>query len=262
MQPGLVLFLTLLFSVMLAPGSGSGALPEQQLSPDDYKERETLRLASLLTSREEEVRLDTVIRLSSLHTPAAARALASASSDQSARVRAAAIVGLGNCGDSSFAPIVAGRLLEDKIFFVRKCAAYALGKLRSDQSVRALTSALHDKDLEVRGAAAVALGEYESQDPTAIAALTAALSDTSEFVRERSARALGRYGRASASAVPTLIRLLTGDAGHGVKLQAATALGEIGDRSALPSLEKAIHDKNPYVSRAAAEALKRITESR
>jgi len=262
MRSVLVLFLTLLVSFSLAAGSQSGALPENQLSPDDYKEREALRLTSLLDSRDEEVRLDTVIRLASLRTAAAGRALASASSDQSARVRAAAIVGIGNSGDPSFAPIVAARLLEDKSLFVRKCAAYALGKLRSDQSVTALTSGLRDKDLEVRGAAAVALGEYESHDPTAIAALTAALSDTSEFVRERSARALGRYGRASASAVPTLIRLLTTDPGHGVKLQAAIALGEIGDRSALPDLETATHDKNPYVSRAATEAVKRIVESR
>ena len=261
-MPILVLFLTLSFSVMLAADSVPRALPQQQPSPNDQLQRETLRLASLLTSGEEEVRIDAVVRLSSLHTSAAAQALASAMSDQSARIRAAAIVGIGNCRDSSFAPIVAARLLEDKIFFVRKCAAYALGKLRSPQSVTALTSALHDKDLEVRGAAAVALGEYESQDPTTIGALTAALSDRSEFVRERSARALGRYGRTSASAVPSLIRLLTSDPSHGVKLQTAIALGEIGDRSALPSLETATHDKNPYVSRAATEALKRIAESR
>ncbi len=256
----LVLFLTLSVSVRLAAASEAGALQGNQLSPDDYIERETLRLTSLLNSREEEVRLDTVIRLSALHTPGAAGALASASSDPSERVRAAAIVGIGNWSDPSFAPIVAARLQADKSVLVRKSAAYALGKLKSDQSVAALTSALRDKDLEVRGAAAVALGEYE--DPAAIAALIGGLSDKSEFVREQSARALGRYGRASAPAVSTLIKLLTTDAGHGVKLQAAIALGQIGDRSALPALEKATHDKDPYVSRAATEALKTIAESR
>lgn len=93
-------------------------------------------------------------------------------------------------------------------------------------------------------------------------ALIASLADKSAFVQERAARALGRYGRAAASAVPSLIKLITTDAIHGVKLHAVIALGQIGDRSALPALEKATHDKDPYVSRAATEAIKRIAESR
>jgi HEAT repeat protein len=256
----LLIFLTLSVSARLTATVEPAMLQENQLSPDDFKARETLRLTSLLKSPEEEVRLDTVIRLSALRTPGAAGALASAASDQSERVRAAAIVGIGNCGDTAFAPIVIARLLEDKSIPVRKSAAYALGKLRYDQSVAALTSALHDKDLEVRGAAAVSLGEYEG--PAAITALIAALSEKSEFVQERAARALGRYGPASASAVSTLMKLLTGDAVHGVKLHAAIALGQIGDRSAVPALEKAARDKDPYVSRAALEALKTIAEGR
>ena len=256
----LVLFLTLYVSVRLGPTIEAAALQENQPSPDDYKNRETLRLTSLLNSPEEEVRLDTVIRLSALRTPGSAGALASAASDSSARVRAAAIVGIGHCGDPSFAPIVAAHLAADKSVLVRKSAAYALGKLKSNQSIAALTAALQDKDLEVRGAAAVSLGEYE--DPSAMTALTASLADKSAFVQERAARALGRYGRAAASAVPSLIKLITTDAIHGVKLHAVIALGQIGDRSALPPLEKATHDKDPYVSRAATEAIKRIAESR
>ena len=256
----LVLFLTLSVSPRLAATADPATLQASQPSPDDFKTRETLRLISLLKSSDEEVRLDTTIRLSSLRTPGAAGALASAASDQSERVRAAAIVGIGNCGDAAFVPIVAARLLEDKSVHVRKSAAYALGKLRTNQSVVALTSALHDKDLEVRGAATVSLGEHE--DPAAITALIAALSDKSGFVQERAALALGHYGRASAPAVSTLIKLLATDTRHGVKLHAAIALGQIGDRSALPALEKATHDKDPYVSRAATEALKRIAETR
>jgi HEAT repeat protein len=255
-----VLFLTLSVSARPAAIADPATLETSQLSHDDFKARETLRLISLLKSPDEEVRLDTAIRLSALRTPGAAGGLASAASDQSERVRAAAIVGLGNCGDPAYAPTVASRLLEDKSVPVRKSAAYALAKLRASQNVVALTSALHDKDLEVRGAAAVSLGEYE--DPAAITALIAALSDKSRFVQERAAIALGRYGRASASAVSTLITLLSTDTGHGVKLHAAIALGQIGDRSALPALEKATHDKNPYVSRAATEALERIAEAR
>ena len=256
----LVLFLTFSVPARLAATAHAVMLQTSQITPDDFKARETQRLISLLKSSDEEVRLDTTIRLSALRTPGAAAALASTASDPSERVRAAAIMGIGNCGDPAFAPIVSARLLGDKSVHVRKSAAYALGKLRTDQSIAALTSALQDKELEVRGAAAVSLGEHE--DPAAITALIAALSDKSAFVQERAAIALGRYGRASASAVPPLIKLLTADAVHGVKLQAAIALGQIGDPSALPALEKTTHDKSPYVSRAATEALKRIAEKR
>lgn len=224
-------------------------------SSADYLEKETARLASLLKSPEQEVRLDSVIRLAALRTPAAAAALRIASSDQSEKVRAVSMTGLGATGDSSNAPTASARLSQDKSVLVRKSAAYALGKLKTQESAAALIAALRDKDLEVRGAAAVALGEYG--DAAVIAALIGALSDTAAFVQEQSARALGRFGRASASSVPTLISLLTGDA-PGVRLHAAIALGQIGERSALAALKAASHHRDPYLSEAALKAIKLI----
>ena len=225
----------------------------------DYQQQETTRLASLLKSSDEDVRLDAVVRLSALRTPGAAAALKVASGDQSEKVRAASITGLGATGVPSNAPIVATRLSQDKSLMVRKSAAYALGKLKSQESSSALRAALHDKDPEVRSAVVVALGEYG--DPADIEALTSALSDTASFVQEQAARALGRFGRSSASAVPTLIRLLSGNGPHGVRLHAAIALGQIGERSALPALMAASRDRDPYLSKAAMEAVKLI-ESR
>ncbi len=140
---------------------------------------------------------------------------------------------------------------------MRKTAAYALGKLGRTEGTAALVAALKDKDIEVRGAAAVALGEY--RDASAIAPLTAALEDKSEFVRAQSARALGVNGRAAAQSVPLLIKLLTSDKDPNVKRHAATALGQIGERAALPALERAVRDHDPYLSQAASEAIKMIT---
>jgi HEAT repeat protein len=105
----------------------------------------------------------------------------------------------------------------------------------------------------------VALGEYG--DAADISALTGALSDPASFVQEQAARALGRFGRASASAVPSLIKMLSGNGSHGVRLHAAIALGQIGERSALPALTAASRDRDPYLSKAAMESIKLI-ESR
>lgn len=195
--------------------------------------------------------------LAALETPQAIPALTSALNDPSERVRAHAITGLARLSDSSLVSIIAARLAQDKKPFVRKTAAYALGKFGSPEGTAALIAALKDKDIEVRGAAAVALGEYADQ--TAIAPLIGALADKSDFVRAHSARALGVNGRAASQAVPLLIKLLTSDKDLHVKRLAATALGQIGERAALPALELAMRDHDPYLSQAASEAIKMIT---
>jgi HEAT repeat protein len=177
-------------------------------------------------------------------------------SDKSEGVVAAAITGLGKLSDQGLVPLLAAPLASDKRVMVRKSAAYALGRFKIPDSTAALLGALRDKDLEVRGAAVVALGEHE--DPAVIQPLIQALSDDSAFVREQAARSLGRRGRASASAVPALTRRLESDDATSVRLHAAEALGQIGDRSALPSLERASHDPNPYLSKAALASIKLI----
>ena len=98
--------------------------------------------------------------LAALETPAAIPALTSALNDTSERVRAHAITGLSRLSDPSLVPVIAARLAQDKKPFVRKTAAYALGKFGRAEGTAALVAALKDKDIEVRGAAAVALGEY------------------------------------------------------------------------------------------------------
>jgi HEAT repeat protein len=218
------------------------------------------RFTSQLRSSDEEERREATIMLAALETPAAIPALTSALNDTSERVRAHAITGLSRFTDPSLVPLIAARLAQDKKPFVRKTAAYALGKFGSPEATAPLTAALKDKDIEVRGAAAVALGDYA--DASAIAPLSAALEDKSEFVRSQSARALGVNGRAAAAAVPLLIKLLNSDKDQQVRRHAATALGLIGERASLPSLERAARDHDPYLSQIASEAIKMIIEER
>lgn len=253
-------------SLVLAPAFDRGSYASTFSFQDQAQQQSSLdavseisRWADQLRSPDEEKRREAVGVLAALETPAAAPALVSALNDSSERVRARAIAGLSALGDKSFVPVIAARLAQDKKPFVRKAAAYGLGRLQSSEATATLLAALKDKDIEVRGAAAVALGQY--QDQSAIPGLIAALADKQEFVRAQAARSLGVNARASVQAVPGLIKLLASDKDQEVKRQAATALGLIGERSALPALELAQHSPDPYLSRAALEAISRIQGS-
>ena len=92
--------------------------------------------------------------------------------------------------------------------------------------------------------------------------LAAALSDKSAFVRAQTARALGVNGSAARQAVPTLIGLLASDRDAEVKRQAATALGSIGDHSALQSLDRATHDSDPYLAEAARDSIRMMERTK
>lgn len=194
--------------------------------------------------------------LSALRTLSAIPHITPLVNDSAEEVRAAAIAALGTYGDPSSAQVIADRLAQDKSIFVRKTAAYSLGKLRTAAATGPLVAALKDKSEEVRGAAAVALGEY--RDAAAIDPLMSALSDKNDFVRGRAARALGNNGPAAAAAVPRLIRLLETDREPYSRQEAVVALGMIGDRSAIPSLTRASRDPNPYIAAAALSAIRSI----
>ena len=143
------------------------------------------------------------------------------------------VAGLAHRGDESAVPLFAARLTQDKDPFVRKTVAYALGGFHGGERTRVLIGALKDKDAEVRSAAAISLGEHADAD--SITPLADALLDKNDFVRAQSARALGVNRKAAVQTVPALITLLTKDEDGEVKRQAANALGQIGDRSALPA---------------------------
>jgi HEAT repeat protein len=163
--------------------------------------------------------------------------------------------------------------LQDRDQFVRQETAYALGETRSSVAVSALVTILAgDKEPGVRAAAAVALGMI--RDELAVIPLTEALilrvpapgllnrvlrkkTEQNEFVRRAAARALGQIG--SRAAVPMLSRTLIDDrAGDDVRREAARALGQIGDPSSAAVLRAVLSSRDPYLSRIAYEALRKI----
>jgi len=219
-------------------------------------EDEIAHWSAQLKSSDEEARREAVMNLSRFDGDAATSALIAALSDSSPSVRAAAVAGLGERANETIAVLLARRLAEDKDQFVRKTAAYALGRFHGVERTAGLIVALKAKDAEVRGAAAVSLGDHA--EAAAVQALTSALTDKSAFVRAQAARALGVNGTAASGALASLIARLNSDDDSEVRRQSATALGRIGDRSALTSLERATRSKDPYLAQAALEAIRAI----
>jgi HEAT repeat protein len=255
-------FVTLVLVVLFARNSASSLpniSPQQNQTNQRYSreiEAEVARWSEQLKSAGQEDRLEAALNLGHIEGSAATSSLASALTDPSALVRAVALAGLANRPDTSVAPLIAARLTSDKDAFVRKTAAYALSRFSGTDRTAALSAALKDKDLEVRGAAAVSLGDHP--DAAAVAPLIAALSDKTAFVRAQAARALGLNTGAAAQVTPRLIKLLMSDNDGDVRRHAATALGLIGDRSALPALQTASHSGDSYLAQAARDAIKMI----
>lgn len=79
------------------------------------------------------------------------------------RVRAAALLALGELGDREAMPAVAERLAEDVSGMVREAAAQALGRLGGAAAEQALQEALADPKAKVRKAAAASLAQLQAR---------------------------------------------------------------------------------------------------
>ena len=233
----------------------------EQLTPI---QREIQHQRQRLNSADLEERRDALMRLGSLKRPDASRVAATGLSDVAPIVRVTAMHAIRSLPPAEAAALLIP-LLPDKLEFVRREAAYALGETHSRTAVAALIGLLtNDKDAGVRGAAAVALGEIG--DESAVQPLSQVLAGPtgkkkkaktgeSQFVMRAAARALGQIR--SRSGVEVLIATLANDANdNDVRREAATALGLIGDPAAGPALQAAFGSSDPYLREAARESLR------
>jgi HEAT repeat protein len=260
--------LALALAATVAPAAPS-ARAQVELTPLQHEVRvQTARLSSA----DVEERRDAVVRLGAMARPEGSRAAVPALGDPAAIVRATAARAVLSLGPGEAAAVILP-LLRDRDEFVRREAAYALGLTRSTVGLQALAAAVEtDKQPSVRGAAAVALGQLGQT--TAVSALAAALSrrlqapgffnrvrrrkvEEDEFVRRAAAVSLGQIG--SREAVPVLVETLSDERAPGdVRREAARALGLIGDTGAVPALRSVLTHPDPYLSRIAFEALRRL----
>ena len=184
-------------------------------------------------------------------------------------------------------PEAAQKLMEilgkDSDFGVRAQAAESLGSMRSKEATPALIKALKDENRNVKSAALVTFGYIRDKDSvgpllefaekeedvglkiqavnvlgvigdaTAVPALVKLLDDKNGRIATISAQSLGRL-RSPDSVKPLLSKIESEDAA--LRQYSIRALGEIGDKSALPDLEKRLEkEKDPAVKLEMANTL-------
>jgi HEAT repeat protein len=202
--------------------------------------------------------------------------------DEDADSRTAAGAALVAVGEAAI-PVLRGSLASDSPS-VRAAAATALAELHDQGAKDALLRLLSDESPAVVRAAADALAQMRF--PDAVEPLAKALAQAGE-ARLSVAKALGSYGEGASSqviellkskdpqtvqaalmaaregemtaAVPAVTALLT-SADTDIARAAATALGIIGDRSAVPALRQAAVGDNPRVAFAAKASLRTLGE--
>lgn len=133
----------------------------------------------------------------------------------------------------------------------RSQAALALGRFASPTAVAALVTALGDFDARVRDASQAGV---QAAGPPAVGPLTAALAHGDVAARAAAAQALGGIG--TPEAVAALNAVLANPASPTpVREGAATGLGRSGNPAVIPTLVRALGDKNGTVASAASEGL-------
>ncbi len=143
--------------------------------------------------------------------------------------------------------------LESKQHRRRMAAATNLGRLRDAKSVPLLVGLLNDPQPGVREMALFALGILG--DVAAVEPILAALGDYDADVRYRAVVALGDLGYAHLEDV--LIRAM-GDEAYGVREQALSQLRTVGTPRAMPSILRALLEREPDMQQMAEECLDRL----
>jgi hypothetical protein len=142
----------------------------------------------------------------------------------------------------------------------RKCVVRktAVSVLRTKDSANTghLLMALFDEDAEVRVAAALALGETESDD--AVDSLLLLLKDEDPWVQCAALKSLGKLrGEKAIQAVEAMLPTATG----AVMISAIEALASIGGERAVDLLEKALANEDEEVVKTAMDLLARTGDA-
>jgi HEAT repeat protein len=164
---------------------------------------------------------------------------------------------LREMGDASAVEPLIEMLKDEGDFVGRALAAELLGRIGDPRAIdplaEALTKSRGAKYAGVRKKAAEALGRIE--DDRAREALSHALESEDMGVLTAVIGVLAERG--GGSAANSLTQLLDHNY-SAVRLQAAQALGEIGEEKAVEALEPVTQDKDPFVRKAARDAIDRI----
>ncbi len=226
---------------------------------DETKERVLAEF--LKTEPDSIVRVEALVSLPTFTPPSNViwKTLDSMLSNPDPEIRREVVDALARLEESRSTPRIADLLRRDQNGSVRQSSGYALGRLFTESNRILIEDALidalkYDQQDEVQEAAAYSLGKFPNSRGGEV--LADALGRQSPIVRQAAAYALGSLKYPGA--VKKLIKLLAKDEVPEIRLTAAIALGQIGDRKAANPLLKALKDENSNVRSAAEEALHQI----
>ncbi len=254
-------------------------------------------LAEKIARGNTEQKRDALFQIRNLETKEASRIAVAALRDSNETVRATAAFSIIFLPKDEALQVLLP-LLNDKKELVRRETAYALGKVRNRDAINFLIQIFQkDKISDVRNAAIVALGEIgdASAVDALITILQKKPKSEDEFLRRSAARSIGqiaqiiqtnetkvltpekilldkynliekpKYFNLTAT-FPTfrtanniLIQTLQNQKEFDdVKREAAFALGEIADKSAIPVLQTNLTAKDYYLAEISQESLRKI----
>ena len=136
-------------------------------------------------------------------------------------------------------------------------AVRALGEINEPKAIEYLLQAANDPDMRIRIKAIDTLGNAHAKDASGLLIQQLFLRSTDLPTKQRILAALGKIGDTRATG--PILDILSRDIDPAVRGNAIFALGEIGDRTALPSLESLAKDSpNDVLRRLAVEAARKI----
>jgi HEAT repeat protein len=254
-------------------------------------------LETIIRTGTTEQKRDALFQIRNLRSEIASRSAVAALTDKDPIVRATAASSVVFLPKTEALAALTPNL-SDKDAFVRKETAYALGTIESPDAAPALIELLRrDKDLEVKAAVIVALGQTGNRlsvEPL-IAVLKRSPNEDEEFVRRAAARSIGQIAQIIKSGkervvtpqsfLPEKFKDLTGDdltsqqpvfstavvtlssvlqtqkEADDTRREAAFALGAIGSRSSVLILQTASTSPDPYLAETSREALAKIANT-
>jgi HEAT repeat protein len=255
-------------------------------------------LSAAITSGNSEQKRDALFLIRNLRSEFASRVALPALQDRDPIVRATAASSVVFLPKPE-AVAALSPLLTDKDPFVRKETAYALGLVQAPESAPQLIELLRrEKDLEIRSAAAIALGA--AGNPTAVEPLLSVLksrpNEDNEFLRRSAARSIGQIAQIAKTseayvvtpqnflperfktsvgddltsrlpvftvAIPILSSVLQSkNESDDTRREAAFALGAIGSTSVEAVLRANQNSPDPYLSEIAKEALLKLSSQK
>lgn len=159
-------------------------------------------------------------------------------------------------GDSAVQTLI--ELLEDNELGIVLEAVVLLGRLKAARARRALTGVIDSRHQLLQCHAIEALGQIG--DPKAIGPLSRLLGNRDANIRVTAATALSKMA-SDRNVVAPLVKALK-DPDEDVAAQAATGLGESGDKRAAEPLSRFLHSPKEKVRVAAAQALGTLGDER